>query len=191
MDNELPSLLNKGYVDNEYGLQFELGYYLRRGGYDVFFERNILQLDISSKEAPKKEIDIYAEKAGKKYAIELKYPLRKNSGGTAEIYHFVEDIQFAECLNASGIESYCITLTDSDEYTTRKTRANANSLWNGFRGICKGNSIQANTMLQGSITQTVKKKDGNNYIKQYDLKGAYSVVWKECGDRWYYILKAQ
>ena len=192
MNNELPNLLNSGYVDNEYGLQFELGYYLRKCGYNVFFERNVSLLQgILLSNFPKKEIDLYVEKDGKRYAIELKYPLSKNSGGTAEIYHFVNDICFTECLKSNGVESYCITLTDSEEYTTRKTREDANPLWNSFRGNCNNNSITAFNRLPNKITQEVKKQNGDVSKKTYNIKGNYEIVWHMVEGKWYYIIKAQ
>ena len=38
MTQVVPDLVSNSFIDNEFGLQFELGCYLRRNGYNVYFE---------------------------------------------------------------------------------------------------------------------------------------------------------
>ena len=80
------------HIYNEFSLQFELGYFLRTEGYNVFFEKNVKDYGFAGKY--KSEIDLVAEKDDKRYAIELKYP--KNGQYPEEMYQFIRDIAFAQ-----------------------------------------------------------------------------------------------
>lgn len=50
------------HIYNEFSLQFELGYFLRNKGYNVFFEKNVKDYGFNKAGTYKSEIDLVAEK---------------------------------------------------------------------------------------------------------------------------------
>lgn len=85
-------------IYNEFALQFELGFFFREKGYDVYFERNISTFDndsgTDSQPWVKHEIDLVIERDGARYAIELKFP--RNGEYPEQMYCFLKDILFME-----------------------------------------------------------------------------------------------
>lgn len=186
MDKEAIRLIEAGKIDNEYGLQFELGYYLRKKDYDVSFEKNIKNINTC-----KHEIDLLCNKDNSKYAIELKFPLGVNKGYTDQLYKFIQDVQFCEELKDTKAykKTYCITLVDDKAYY-KLTNKEKNCVWRYFRGDPKNNEVIASERLYGNVTKQVKGINKQNY----KLKECYQIKWKYLDivnnkQYWYYILE--
>ena len=105
---------------NEFGLQFELGIFLRnhpsiKNKYRVEFERNVSFFTTSVSDFVKKEIDIviYNVDKSERYAIELKCP--KNGQYPEQMYKFVKDILFVQQLKRYGgfTDTCCLTVVDN------------------------------------------------------------------------------
>lgn len=188
MENEVIRLIKNGKIDNEYGLQFELGCYLRENDYEVSFEKNI-----KNKNTCKHEIDLSCcdkDKTNSEYAIELKYPRGDNKGHTNEIYKFIQDIRFCEELKRQGYEkTYCITLVDDKSYYKLNGRERTKA-WQYFRGNPGAIGINGEQPLHGKIIRQVKNKATQTYC----LNGNYQIRWSPLGtvlgkDYWYYVLE--
>ena len=181
--NEVPVMVKNGNIDNEFGLQFELGYYLRGKGYKVYFEKNI-----NNKGTSKHEIDLVVQKDTKRYAIELKFQKGENVGRTVAIYNFIKDIQFAEELKDLNFDiTYCITMVNCDSYY-KLTDKEKNKDWEFFRGkVANGAvTVKATKELEGNIERKVKKET----VSTYKLKNKYQIEWKKLTDKlWYYVVK--
>ena len=181
MRNEAHALVSNGKIDNEFGLQFELGCYLRKQGYDVYFEKNI-----KNKSTCKHEIDLVVEKENKKYAIELKFPKGENKGRKVTIYNFIKDIQFAEQLKELNFDgTYCVSMVDSDSYY-EITGKEKNEHWKFFRGKVANGNVSAEKKLGGTITKWVKGKAADTYV----LNKEHQIEWINIGgDLWAYIVE--
>ena len=181
MNKEVPVMVKNGEIDNEFGLQFELGYYLREKGYKVYFEKNI-----RSKDTCKHEIDLVVQKDNKRYAIELKFQKGINVGRTVAIYNFIKDIQFAEELKELNFDAtYCITMVDCDSYY-KLTGKERNTDWLFFRGKVNNNRISAEKKLSGNIQRKVK----NVVVDSYLLTSEYQIEWTNIGGNlWSYVLE--
>lgn len=181
MQNEVPVMVKNGEIDNEFGLQFELGYYLRKKGYKVYFEKNI-----NNKNTCKHEIDLVVQKDNKRYAIELKFQKGINVGRTVAIYNFIKDIKFAEELKKINFDAtYCITMVDCDSYY-KITGKERNTDWLFFRGKVNNNRISAQNKLRGNIQRKVKKV----VVDSYSLTGEYQIEWTNIGENlWSYVLE--
>lgn len=181
MKNEVPTMVKNGEIDNEFGLQFELGYYLRKKGYTVYFEKNI-----KSKVTCKHEIDLVVQKDNKRYAIELKFQKGENIGRTIAIYNFIKDIQFAEELKDLKFDAtYCITMVDCDSYY-KLTNKERNNDWLFFRGKEINKRISAQNKLSGIIQRKVK----NVVVDRFSLKRGYQIEWQYLGNNlWSYIVE--
>lgn len=128
-EEKLSQLLNPEdcYIYNEFSLQHELGIHLRNKleeqGYKIQFERNIDDINNQyfktgfSKTLIKKEMDIYIRHGNDHYAIELKFPLKKQGALEAHMYHFIEDIIFMKQVKKMGFkETFVLTLVDDPGY---------------------------------------------------------------------------
>ena len=193
MQNEVPNLITNAFIENEYGLQFELACYLRKNNYRVYFEKNI-----NNKNTCKHEIDLVVEDLNTniKYAIELKYPKGKNKGNKKEIYEFAQDIIFSQQLinlsNKPFAKTYCLTLVDSTSYC-KKTKQK-DPLWDCFAGTISNNQVIANKDLDdGLLSKTVKHRNGTSSTKTIGRVGsAKRVRWDKItnlNDHWYYIIE--
>ena len=182
------------FLYNEYALQFEFGYYLRNKlkNCSVQFEKNISLYNFNKSIFCKKEIDLVVaeqDSQGKvvwKCAIEFKCP-RKGCGETTEnMYGMLKDIRFTEQLKAQGFNAaYCIAVTDDGAFydSTHSTSGKNSVLYDIFR---QGNEIH------GTVTRTIKKKDGTLQQKDYEVMGKYSVQWQLIkNDFKYYLLDIQ
>lgn len=181
------------FLYNEYALQFEFGCYLRNKVKNciVQFEKNIALYNLNKKDFCKKEIDLVVEEKDAqgniwRCVIEFKCP-RKGCGETTEnMYGMLKDIQFTEELKATKTKqfdvAYCIAVTDDGAFydSTRSTSGKNSELYNIFR---QGNEIH------GTVTRTIKKKNGTQQQKVYKVKGKYSVQWQLIkNDFKYYLL---
>ncbi|HRI19462.1 MAG TPA: hypothetical protein PLA68_00850 [Panacibacter sp.] len=63
----------KIHLYNEFGLQHELGYFLRQREIPLKFEWNVNLLDKNIQNPLKKEMDLFIDN-GNKYVIEIKFP---------------------------------------------------------------------------------------------------------------------
>ena len=170
-------LVDKGEVEiyNEFSLQHELGIFLREKleGYKVEFERNANNY-FKIPNTTKHEIDIvvYNDNQTEKYAIELKYP--RNRQYPEQMFSFVKDIKFMEELKEAGFEeTYCLTIVEQKQkgfYSGNKER-----IYEYFRG---------SKLINGEIRKPTGKKD-----ELLDIKGKYSIEWKDCNDLKFYIVE--
>lgn len=135
IDTKLPLLLNPKdcYIYNEFSLQHELGIHLRNElkeqGYKIQFERNIDDVNKQyfktdfSKTLMKKEMDIYIRHGNDHYAIELKFPLKKQSAREVHMYHLIEDIVFMKQAKNMGFkETFVLTLVNDPGYYKQSNR---------------------------------------------------------------------
>lgn len=110
-------------VENERGLQLELGLMFRSRGFDVRFEASCtVPSHIRQTRRQKQNIDLLVTDGTMRLAIELKVPF---SGRVPEtMYDFFADVAFAEAVVGSGIadEGLCILLTsDQNFWSGRET----------------------------------------------------------------------
>lgn len=170
--NEFLELIAVGNIEiyNEFSLQHELGIYLREQltEYKVQFERNAKFFGISG--TVKHEIDIVIYNEQERHAIELKYPL--NGQYPEQMYSFIKDIKFMEELKDAGFDStYCLTLVqDKNFYSGQKQ----DGIYSYFRG---------NEKVHGTIIKPTGMKE-----EQLNINGSYTINWKECSDKKYYLI---
>lgn len=182
------------HIYNEFSLQFELGYFLRKDGYNVFFEKNVKDYGFNKAETYKSEIDLVAEKDDKRYAIELKYP--KNGQYPEEMYQFIRDIAFAQQLvsnSANGKrvfeKTYCLTLVDDKKFysvmSTKSRKLLSGSIYANFR-----HSQNPYTLTRGTYNKpTGKASETDSYTTLQDV----SYTWNNVNGTnfWYYIVENQ
>lgn len=124
------------FLYNEFALQFEIGYELRKHGFKVYFEKNVTAYSNCS--TLKKEIDILVEKDDVRFAIEVKNP--KNGQYPMQMKSFIKDIAFIEELVKYKIVDFGFTLTVVDDslfYSNKGTKGQNFKLtqpYNYFRG---------------------------------------------------------
>lgn len=175
------------YVYNEFSLQFELGCYLRENGYDVYFEKNVSAYSINKTDMYKSEIDLVAEKDGKKYAIELKYP--KNGQYPEEMYSFINDIAFTQQLLKVFDKTYCLTLVDDQNFCCKQnykgTRLKVDGIYEHFRHF--SNKDYMYTLSEGPYD----KPTGEKTDKQVKTLKNAKYQWKQIRNQnlWYYIVE--
>ncbi len=104
-------------VENERGLQLELGLMFRSRGFDVRFEVSCaLPSHVRQTKRQKRNIDLLVTDGTMHLAIELKVPL---SGRVPEtMYDFFADVAFVEAVVDSGMadEGLCILLTSDQHF---------------------------------------------------------------------------
>lgn len=186
----IPNTGNSNYVYNEFSLQFELGCYLRKNGYDVYFEKNVRSYGISKENLYKSEIDLVAEKNGKKYAIELKYP--KNGQYPEEMYSFIIDIAFTQqLLNTHNTKvfdkTYCLTLVDDQNFCCKKSKKNRALVCTRIYQYFRHFPNTTYTLPKGTYN---KPTGGETGIPVTTSKAAV-YQWQQIGNqnRWYYIVE--
>lgn len=110
--------LKDGQIElyNEYGLQHELGYFLRQKKIKVKFEYNINLLDIDVPIPLKKEMDLFFEENKKKYLIELKFPTK--GAFPLNMTQSIKDIFFIQQLIDTGLinKGYFLFFTKQPQY---------------------------------------------------------------------------
>lgn len=182
------------HIYNEFSLQFELGYFLRKNGYNVFFEKNVKDYGFNKAGTYKSEIDLVAEKDDKRYAIELKYP--KNGQYPEEMYQFIRDIAFAQQLvrnSANGKrvfeKTYCLTLVDDEKFysamSTKSRKLLSGSIYAHFRH--SQNKVPY-TLKQGTYNKPTGKASAT--VSCTTLQDV-SYTWNKVNGTnfWYYIIE--
>lgn len=182
------------HIYNEFSLQFELGYFLRNKGYNVFFEKNVKDYGFNKAGTYKSEIDLVAEKDDKRYAIELKYP--KNGQYPEEMYQFIRDIAFAQQLvsnSANGKrvfeKTYCLTLVDDEKFhsamSTKSRKLLSGSIYAHFRH--SQNKVPY-TLKQGTYNKPTGKASKTVSCK---TRQDVSYIWENVKGTnfWYYIIE--
>ena len=182
MLNEVPGLINKGYIDNEYGLQFELGCFLRNQGFDVFFEKNISSYNLKSN--IKHEIDlVVSDKKSNKYAIEIKYS-RKKDGAKEQKWEMLKDVAFIDELknnnNSKFNNTYAITLANDDFLQTLVKNTNAyNNIFGGANGGINHSNYTYTKITKKGTPVLYNVPDFNtNWISLKSIAGSYYIVEK-------------
>ena len=120
-------------IYNEFSLQFELGFFLRKRGFKVYFELNIKNVVASNKnidpsEFVKKEMDLFVINSdGSKSAIELKFPT--HNAYKKRMRDSEKDITFMEQVNKiDGFDkTYCLMLVHNNDIG-RKYREKINNV---------------------------------------------------------------
>lgn len=162
---------------NEFSLQHELGFYLRRLFPDdnVQFERNVRFFFRTVSHFIKREIDIAVfsrDKNELKWAIELKFP--RNGQHPEQMFSFCKDIMFAEQLKATGFAQAGLLIFADDELFWR---GSADGIYGFFRN---------RNPLHGLVQKPTGAKDG-----QVELSGSYTVDWRNVtGPLRYAIIQA-
>ena len=181
LDDFIKNLKKGEYKDkiyNEYSLQFELGYYLRDKGYNVFVEKNI------EGEHIKHRTDLFIEDKNnnKKYAIELKYPTNTNGAYPQEMYEFIKEIKFMEefvDMDSDNNYAYCLTLVDDDKFyssTGKKITDNDTKPYYECFRVSEDSKIIINS---GNYNRPTGKKKGEYSFK---LGKTYETEWKNFSD---------
>lgn len=184
MKQDLQNFINQidpNHIYNEYSLQFELGCFLRKNGYDVYFEKNVRDYNINKANTYKSEIDLVVEKGNKKYAIELKYP--KNGQYPEEMYQFIRDIAFTQQLlgnnnNKVFEKTYCLTVTNQKGFIygsagrTPRTQAIYQCFRNNLQ-IKIDNKSYGNPTGNATSSYTVSNIIKEKWIKKTILKKTF------------------
>mgnify|MGYP000843923521 FL=1 len=164
-------------IYNEFSLQHELGFFLRRvlPTYKVQFERNVSYFT-SNTNTIKKEIDIsiFSDDKSEKYALELKCPF--NGQYPEQLYSFVKDIRFMEQMKERGFtNTYCIALVSDRPFYQGKINE---GIYRYFRKeLC----------VYGDI---YKPTGPMKNIECVTLSGKYSFEWHKLDEiRRYFIIK--
>lgn len=175
-------------VYNEFSLQHELGFFLRRRlkgeGYKVEFERNVSFFGINDgngNKLTKHEIDIsiYKKDASgnfaEKYAIELKYP--RNGQYPESMYSCVKDIKFMEELRENGFNGTAVlTFVDDRNFYSGRLRT---GIYSYFR---------ATTPISGVIEKPTGRREERR-DDHCDFSESYNVNWQEINaDLRYYTI---
>ena len=157
-------------VYNEFSLQHELGFFLRRRlkgeGYKVEFERNVSFFGIN-----KDASGNFAEK----YAIELKYP--RNGQYPESMYSCVKDIKFMEELRENGFNGTAVlTFVDDRNFYSGRLRT---GIYSYFR---------ATTPISGVIEKPTGRREERR-DDHCDFSESYNVNWQEINaDLRYYTI---
>lgn len=158
-------------IYNEFSLQFELGILFRKRlpNYKVQFERNTKFFNIFG--TIKHEIDIVIYDDNFKCAIELKCPL--NGQYPEQMFSFVKDIKFMEEMRENGFdETYCLTVVEGKQFYSGNM---VDGIYSFFR---------AGESIKGVIDKPTGKREEHIIVN-----GSYTIEWKECGNRKYYLLE--
>jgi len=85
----LTKRIESSFIYNEFSLQFELAYFLRKKNFKVYFEKNVNEIlnnnifennrNEHNRIKSKREIDLYCKNGDFDYFIELKFHKSKNS----------------------------------------------------------------------------------------------------------------
>lgn len=167
-------------VYNEFSLQHEFGIFLRQhiSACKIQFERNVGFFFPQKESFIKKEIDITVFSPDKKdlrYAIELKYP--RNGQYPVQMFHFCQDVAFAEELKKAGFSSTASMIFADDPLFYRDPlpyRGPQPEIYGLFRG---------QRPLHGRVKKTTGKKEPDLIIE-----GNYVVEWKPISGSLMYAL---
>ncbi len=149
-------------IYNEFSLQHELGFFLRKSLENKFlqFERNISYFNAIKKDFIKREIDIsiFNDNRSCLEAIELKFP--RNGQYPEQMFSFCKDIMFLEQLLEAGFQkaSLLIFADDKNFY-----HGNSDGIYSYFR---------KKSLLTGKILKPTGAKD-----KELFLRGSYFIDW--------------
>lgn len=128
-------------IYNEFSLQFELGFFLRKRGFKVYFEINVKNEKISREAADlsileKKEIDLFVINGdGSKSAVELKFPTHKAYSKRKRDCE--KDARFMEQVSHQDgfAKTYCLVLVHNN-IIGEKYRAKMNELsWEPIENV--------------------------------------------------------
>ena len=153
---------NVSRIENERGLQLELGLMLRQRGFKVGFEVSCsVKSNIQQTKRQKRDVDLLVKAQYDICAIELKVPL---SGRVPEtIYDFYADIAFMEAIVEAGFADVglCILLTNDSQF------------WRGTKisEVYAPLRNQENT-LTGLITKPTGGRNTTVFIE-----GVYHLTW--------------
>jgi hypothetical protein len=157
--------LRSGNVEvyNEFSLQHEFGFFLRRGtpNLKVQFERNVGYFFPSKHPFSKKEIDISIFSSDKKclqHAVELKYP--RNGQYPEQMFSFCRDVAFAEELVRAGFSSAAFMVFADDRLFYQGA---SEGIYGFFRG---------SQPLHGCVKKPTGSKD-----EEVHIAGTYVVHW--------------
>lgn len=138
-------------------------------------QRNVEDFGIDKHTVLKKEMDIviYNQDKSIKYEIELKYPTTKrNRAYPDNLKKVIEDIKFTEELKEKGFtETYFLVISDDEK----------------VYGITGPTGRDLTT--EGIYEYFRAGKEINGNINDYEIKGHYTIKWKECGDIKYFLGK--
>lgn len=169
---------NKYKVYNEISLQHELGKFLEKKGYNVFFEKNMYNSKKEEKKDwVKKEVDIVAidNNTSKKYAIELKFAQSKNGQFPVGMYQFVKDICFMEQVleKKEYTATFNLIIVNDKKYFSTEY-SNKDKYYKIFR----------HDENEFNIPKKLDKKDyfkptGKEEGEKFSLKTSYKTNWKK------------
>ena len=155
-------------VENERGLQLELGLMFRSRGFDVRFEVSCaVPSHARQTKRQKRNIDLLVTDGTIHLVIELKVPL---SGRVPEtMYDFFADVAFVEAVVGSGMadEGLCILLTSDQHF------------WSGREtdGIYGPLRVQG-CPLQGEYEKPTGERNTTVFVSQ-----EYYLSWSNLGNR--------
>lgn len=155
-------------VENERGLQLELGFMFRSRGFDVHFEVSCaVPSHVRQTKRQKRDIDLLVTDGTMHLAIELKVPL---SGRVPEtMYDFFADVAFVEAVVDSGIadKGLCILLTSDHHF------------WSGREtdGIYGPLRVQG-CPLQGEYEKPTGERNTTVFVSR-----EYYLSWSNLGNR--------
>ena len=155
-------------VENERGLQLELGLMFRSRGFDVRFEVScVVPSHARQTKRQKRNIDLLVTDGTMHLAIELKVPL---SGRVPEtMYDFFADVAFVEAVVGSGIadKGLCVLLTSDQHF------------WSGreIDGIYGPLRVQG-CPLQGEYEKPTGERNTTVFVSR-----EYYLSWSNLGNR--------
>lgn len=157
---------NAGPVYNERSLQLEMGFALRRDGFQVEFERpfRVPRLEGSTLK-PKLNLDLLVRQGADVAAVELKVPLSGRHPET--MYDFCADIEFVESLKRAQVANhgFCLLLTRDQAFWTDSGRGS--EIHDAFR--------RAESIVSGTVYKPTGARDTNVVLGgSYNLPGMWS-----------------
>jgi hypothetical protein len=165
---------NRLEIYNEFSLQFELAFYLRKvlgKNFKIQLERNTSFLNLQC-DLIKKEIDILLFKdiraLNEVFIVELKTVIDQSRARPITVFNWIKDLKFLEQLKSAGVGGcYSLFVTNNDLLISNSKRANTTSiLLPDFR---KGK-------IQGTYSSHSKSpKKGESIC----LSSEYTYKWEE------------
>lgn len=150
-------------IENERGLQVEIGLMYRQHNLNVRFE---VSCDVPHNpqhtRPQKRDIDILVSDGARRLAIELKVPLAGRVPET--MFDFCADIAFLEAVVSSGVahRGACILVTNDSKY------------WSGRSNDGIYRPFRTGVALHGQVTKPTGQRDTVVY-----LAGSYRFSWVE------------
>ena len=168
-------------VENERGLQLELGLMFRSRGFDVRFEVSCaVPSHARQTKRQKRNIDLLVTDGTIHLVIELKVPL---SGRVPEtMYDFFADVAFVEAVVGSGMadEGLCILLTSDQHFWSdyKWINAQVNTLQNRETDGIYGPLRVQGCPLQGEYEKPTGERNTTVFVSQ-----EYYLSWSNLGNR--------